>query len=153
MAARKAVNTNRQGANFELQIMKDLSRYGYTVMRSSGSKGVVDVHAVGDVGVRLYIQAKITNPLIPPAERTALLDMATRGEATPLVAYREKGTVLYRILLGPEPRSWTEFVPKPRHDVICGECDHKALAHAELGCWELPGGRSCFCAAFVPPEA
>jgi len=123
-----ARNTTRQGANFELKVMHDLEEHGYTCLRSSGSRGAVDVVAVTPVGGwvdkymhdscgLLFIQCKITNPVIPPYERNAVQDLATRAGAVPLVAHWAKDPatglmrVHYRQLTGPGPRDWAHWAP------------------------------------------
>ena len=123
-----ARNTTRQGANFELKVMHDLEGHGYTCLRSSGSRGAVDVVAVGpEISGRflktgrvenlLLIQCKITNPVIPPYERTAVQDLATRAGAIPLVAHwaADQATGLmrvhYRMLTGPGPKDWAHWAP------------------------------------------
>jgi Holliday junction resolvase len=153
MAARKAQNTNRQGANFELQIMADLDRYGYTTMRSSGSRGAVDVVAVGDHET-LWIQAKITNPMISPAERRAVFDLTTRARGTAIVAHRDSGTVLYRRLIGIGPKDWVPFTPIYSKRAVCAKCKHQARMHTlDTGCWSetssIPGSDyMCDCPTF-----
>jgi Holliday junction resolvase len=157
MAARKAVNTTRQGAAFELQIMEHLRDRGYTVLRSSGSKGAVDVVAVGDPHT-LWIQAKITNPVIPPAERRAVIDLVDRinlagAVALPLVAYRSGGRVHFRELTGPGASEWESFEPTTHRQALCS-CGHRRDAHSmDTGCWtgslgECPG---CVCRTFEFP--
>ena len=131
-----ARNTTRQGANFELKVMHDLEEHGYTCLRSSGSRGAVDVVAVAPLlGPKwlaepseklLFIQCKITNPVISPAERLAVQDLSLRAGALPLVAYWAKaptGTltaygrelslmqVCYRQLTGPGPKDWAHWAP------------------------------------------
>lgn len=116
-----ARNTTRQGANFELKVMHALEEHGYTCLRSSGSRGAVDVVAVPALDVRndfvLFIQCKITNPVIPPYERTAVQDLATRAGAIPLVAHwaADQATGLmrvhYRMLTGPGPKDWAHWAP------------------------------------------
>jgi len=121
-----ARNTTRQGANFELKVMHDLEGHGYTCLRSSGSRGAVDVVAVAELGrfnlfdetgYLLFIQCKITNPVIPPYERTAVQDLAMRAAAIPLVAHwaADKTTGLmrvhYRMLTGPGPKDWAHWAP------------------------------------------
>lgn len=108
--ARRAKNTNRQGANFELAIMADLTEHGYDALRSSGSRGAVDVVAFGD-GEVVLVQAKISEPVIPPAERRAVLSLALRAMAVPLVAWRDKGVIRYRELTGPGPKEWAHWTP------------------------------------------
>lgn len=138
-----ARNTTRQGADFELAVMHFLAGcqggdkpckdpqhatykgYGYTCLRSSGSRGAVDVVAVAPRGwyspketaSLLFIQCKITNPVIPPAERIAIQDLALRAGAVPLVAFRAKDrvtgriTIHFRSLTGPGPKDWESWAP------------------------------------------
>lgn len=115
-----ARNTTRQGANFELDVMKDLESRGYTCLRSSGSRGAVDVVAVparypSDL---IFIQCKITNPVIPPVEREAIGWVSYRARALPVVAYRgqdpdnaRRKKILYRELTGPGPKEWRNWIP------------------------------------------
>lgn len=143
-----ARNTTRQGAGFELEVMHYLAGcpceetyerprhvgwkgFGYDVLRSSGSHGLIDVWALGPVrhlqtplgpiqgqSRTLFIQCKITNPVIPPAERTALLGLALRGGALPIVAHKAKdehtGRVRphFRVLNGPGPKEWSPWDPR-----------------------------------------
>jgi Holliday junction resolvase len=122
-----AKNTTRQGAAFELKVMHALEEHGYTCLRSSGSRGAVDVVAVGPAKpfndhawIRtplLFIQCKITNPVIPPYERNAVQELATRAGAVPLVAHWAKDPetklmrVHYRLLTGPGPKDWAHWAP------------------------------------------
>ena len=120
-----ARNTTRQGANFELKVMHDLEEYGYTCLRSSGSRGAADVMAFhegplyGGAVQALAIQCKITNPVISPAERLAVQNLALCARALPLVAYWAKDTnsihermrVHYRQLTGPGPKDWAHWAP------------------------------------------
>jgi Holliday junction resolvase len=125
-----ARNTTRQGANFELDVMHELEKYGYTCLRSSGSRGAVDVVAVGPEtgnGLRenyglhpdvLFIQCKITNPVISPAERRKVSELALRARALPLVAFKAKHAttglmaVHFRQLTGPGPKEWLPWEPE-----------------------------------------
>lgn len=128
-----ARNTNRQGAQFELDIMHYLDGcscrdnnnprhiewdgFGYESMRSSGSRGKVDVVSVGTTSGLLFIQAKITNWLLPPADRIALQDIALRAGALPLVACKvtdldtRRKRPHFRLLTGPGPKDWETFYP------------------------------------------
>jgi hypothetical protein len=146
MTARRAVNTNRQGANFELQIMKDLDRFGYTTMRSSGSRGAVDVVAIARDEV-LLIQAKISNPLLPPKGRKAVTALALHLPAVsvPLVAYRVRGKVCYRLLTGTGPKDWMLWEPEPTREAVCS-CGHVKGLHADAtGCWWMDMNHSADC--------
>lgn len=138
-----ARNTNRQGADFELDIMHYLAGctceatykspkhigwrgFGYDCARSSGSHGAVDVFAIGAwigggvLGLAkrtLYIQAKITNPMISPAERRKVVDWAGRSGALPLVGYKLEDATTgrvrphFRLLTGTGPRDWVVWEP------------------------------------------
>lgn len=136
-----ARNTTRQGANFELDVMHHLdgcqtwskkrcenpqhrsyAGYGYDSLRSSGSRGAVDVVSVPEMGVLdgtliLFIQCKITNPVIPPSERIAVQNLALRAGALPLVAFKAKDEttgrigIKYRQLTGPGPKDWAPWAP------------------------------------------
>ena len=150
MTARKAKNTNRQGANFELQIMHDLQRRGYDALRSSGSRGKADVVAFGDNHI-LVIQAKITNPVIPPAERAAVRALANRAAAVPLVAYRDNGKVLYRELLGDGPKEFREFRPLTHSDVRCSKCTFGFRLHGYTACPNADC-TACPCDDFTLPK-
>jgi hypothetical protein len=163
MAARKAKNTTRQGAAFELQIMEHLSDRGYTAMRSSGSRGAVDVVAVGDFHT-LWIQAKMTNPLLPPAERRAVVALVDRvnnayhcgtgpvhPSAIPLVAYRSGGRVRFRELVGAGASEWVEFKPRTHRHAQCS-CGHRRDEHStDTGCWFEEGSGGCACPGFEYP--
>lgn len=122
-----ARNTNRQGANFELEVMHYLEPFGYDCLRSSGSRGAVDVVAVAppwwdpvdehDSSNLLFIQCKITNPVISPSERLKVQDLALRAAAIPLVAFKTKDAVTgrvrphFRLLTGPGPKDWVAWEP------------------------------------------
>lgn len=142
-----ARNTNRQGAGFELDVMHYLSGcecettnkvarhvgwrgFGYTTLRSSGSRGKVDVVAVGPHrelktplgliltrGRTLWVQCKVTNPLISPAERRGVTDIASRAGGVALVSYRaqdiDTGRVRphFRMLIGTGPKDWAPWEP------------------------------------------
>jgi holliday junction resolvase Hjr len=132
-----ARNTNRQGAQFELDVMHYLAGtlperwgqgFGYDCLRSSGSRGKVDVVAITPAGGwvekylsescgLLFIQCKITNPLISPAERLGIQDLALRAGALPLVAHRAKDVLTGRVrphfrqLTGPGPKDWLPWEP------------------------------------------
>lgn len=101
------------GIDFERRTRVDLEGNGYWTMRAAGSHGAVDVLAIKP-GQILGVQCKLRNPLIPPAERTALLDWAARCDAVPLVASRVKQgrrtVVVYRRLTGVGPKEWVPWV-------------------------------------------
>jgi len=128
------VNTARQGAAFERRVIHDLTPYGYDCIRSAASKGKVDVVGIGawsecpidtdhhcvdgnnPTGL-LFVQCKLTDPQIGPADRAALLDWSARAGATPLVASWSEHNVTglmavhYRRLTGPGPKQWEPWAP------------------------------------------
>lgn len=121
-----ARNTAQQGAAFERRTIADLESHGYTCIRSAASKGAVDIVAVGrpdddqiwdGQGVLLFVQCKLSNPQISPAERTALNDLALRAGAVPVVAWWAKSettglkAVHYRRLTGDGPKDWVPWAP------------------------------------------
>ena len=135
-----ARNTNRQGANFELDVMHYLAGtkpdkwgpgFGYTCLRSSGSKGKIDVVAIPgheewknrerwDASM-LFIQCKISSePLrspLSPTERMHLMDLALRGNALALTSSMQLDIVTklvrphFRQLTGPGARDWLPWEP------------------------------------------
>lgn len=130
--ARVEKNWNRSGAAFELDIMHYLAGcaceathktprhagwrgFGYDCLRSSGSRGAVDVVAIGSS--LLFVQAKISKPVISPADRRRVQGLALRAGALPLVAYRAQdvstGRVRphFRLLTGPGPKDWVPWEP------------------------------------------
>lgn len=121
------VNTAQQGARFERKVIHDLEPYGYDCIRSAASKGAVDIVAVepeypGDPMWApehrlLFIQCKLSNPLIAPAERQALIGLALRAGAVPIVCHWAKSEITglmavhYRQLTGPGPAEWAPWAP------------------------------------------
>lgn len=114
-----ARNTTRQGANFELDIMHYLAGtmpdkwgpgFGYDCLRSSGSRGAIDVIAIGppahymsegtsDV---LFIQAKRNKPYLSPIDRARVQHLALRAGAVPLLASMAKDITTGRV----RPHFW-----------------------------------------------
>lgn len=126
------VNTAQQGARFERACIAYLEKRGYDCIRSAASKGAVDIVAVGpgepvnpnsllredtDSGPLLFIQCKLSNPVIPPAERVAVLGLALRAGALPIVSWwarpegERKMRPNFRILTGPGPKEWVPWEP------------------------------------------
>lgn len=131
-----AINTTRQGADFELAIMHYLAGtmpekwgpgFGYDCLRSSGSRGAIDVIAVGpddwepvdeaDCTNLLFIQAKRNKPYLSPADRMRVQNLALRAGAVPLLSFMAKDETTglvrphFRILNGPGPNDWAPWEP------------------------------------------
>lgn len=95
-----AVNTNRQGASFELAVAHDLVSAGWWATRVSASKGGCDVIALSPDEV-LLVECKLHGRL--DAEQwNDLYDLAMRCGAVPVLAFREyrKTRIHYRRLMG-----------------------------------------------------
>lgn len=130
-----ARNTTRQGANFELDIMHYLAGtmpekwgpgFGYDCLRSSGSRGAIDVIAIGPEPWRIlmherpslvFIQAKRNKPYLSPADRMRVQNLALRAGAVPLLSFMAKDETTgrvrphFRILMGPGPSDWAPWEP------------------------------------------
>lgn len=136
-------NTAQQGAGFERAVIHHLegcqsrpepcrntqhagwTGYGYDCIRSAASKGKADIVAVGPASPdpdlwtapTLFIQCKRTNPMISPAERAGILDLALRTGGLAIVAHwaADETTGLmrihYRQLTGQGPKEWAPWAP------------------------------------------
>ena len=103
----------RQGSELELAVKRHLQDNGYYVVKSAGSKGVVDLVALkrGEV---LVVQAK-TDGYVPPAERMIFRSLAVSIGAVCLVARWHKPSaraarvVAFQELTAADPgtRDWT----------------------------------------------
>lgn len=86
----KGPNRYRAGADFERNLKLWLEDCGYQVIRSAGSKGAADLVAFRVGTDPLLIQCKLSNGLIPPAERVGLMEAHRHlAHSHPIVAYRE----------------------------------------------------------------
>jgi Holliday junction resolvase len=112
----------RRGADFERRVRIALETDGYEVIRSAGSKGVVDLVCfkgwprdwdVDGPAHLLFVQCKRVNGTIPPSERAELHDYAGRIGALAVVAYQPKPRqpIAYRRLTGPGAKDWQPWTP------------------------------------------
>jgi Holliday junction resolvase len=147
------MNQYQRGARVEREVQKWLEARGFTTMRAAGSKGKIDVMAIRD-DEQLFIQVKISDGLIKPAERRELIRLGRMAGATPLVAYKEETgegnrvRVVFQQLTGTGPHdrmTWepgvaptpiTEIrLPVGRREadrcVGCGEVDQPGCATGE----------------------
>lgn len=107
--------------------------YGYDCIRSAASKGKADIVAVPpltlcDCGCEaqstekthlLFVQCKRTNPMISPAERAGILDLALRTGGLAIVAHwapnedsiHRRMKIHYRRLTGPGAKEWAPWAP------------------------------------------
>jgi Holliday junction resolvase len=93
-----------RGADFERKVGKDLQRHGYFVIRSGGSRGPVDLAANAPGPVNLYIQCKRDGRL-SIEDRRDLYNLALAFNATPILAYNDKG-VRYSEIQGDAYVDW-----------------------------------------------
>lgn len=109
------------GKKFEVAIKSRLERRGYFVMRAYGSKGKVDLLAIGMPclergATALFIQCKRRGS-IGSAEWNELYELAQRFGAWPVVCTKlsERTVGFYRLDIPREPRKpgrpWTLFDP------------------------------------------
>lgn len=117
----------RRGRDFERAVRQQLERRGYFVMRSTMSKGPVDLLAVGPLTARagisgLFVQAKRTGE-ISSVEWNVLFELARRFGGWPVVAFRpsDRKTAYYRLDARREYRAqgrpWVAFDPGTLVDV------------------------------------
>jgi Holliday junction resolvase len=85
-----------KGRTLEWEARKYLAGNGYEVFRSAGSKTKVDLIAIkpGDI---VFVQCKVDGYL-PPAERTALRNLALMVKAQPVVCWWHKDGRAARVL-------------------------------------------------------
>ncbi|WP_125777165.1 Holliday junction resolvase [Antribacter gilvus] len=104
----------QRGRRLEWDVQHDLAAHGYITLRAASSKGAADVIGFKP-GQVVFVQAK-TNGLIPPAERVALLHLASLiPGALAIVAARP--TTTYRRLTGPGPKDWVSWTPDELEEV------------------------------------
>lgn len=113
------MNQGRRGARAEREVADELGVYGFDVIRSAGSRGCMDLTAVGD-DVVLLVQLKLGTygkPFVmpSPAERRELMRISRRlVNGVPVAACRIPGAgsraprTLYRLLTGTGPADWVE---------------------------------------------
>lgn len=110
-----AVNRYQQGANFERSVRENLTLFGYSSVRSAGSKSKVDIVAWKE-GVLLFIQCKINGLCSPLERKTILAESMKLTQAFPIVAYglkegRSAMVPAYRVLTGVESYQHRRFYP------------------------------------------
>jgi Holliday junction resolvase len=106
-----AMTRYASGYAFEKRVINALTLDGYACVRAAGSKGVADVVALKP-GQVLLVQVKLRNPRLPPAERAALMALAQRLKALPVVAYQPapRKPIAYRRLVGTGPKDFVPFL-------------------------------------------
>ena len=81
----------RRGRDLENRTRKELERHNFTVVRSAGSKGTIDIVAWDRLWLRL-IQVKTSTRDVTPVEREALEELwIPRGARVELWTWRKDG--------------------------------------------------------------
>lgn len=75
----------RKGASFENLVKDILTEDGWVAIRSAGSHGIIDVIGI-KVDEKWFIQCR-TNGNLSQEEREALIDLANKHKARPILAY------------------------------------------------------------------
>jgi len=104
------VSGYRNGSELERAAKHALEDDGYYVIKSGGSKGIVDLAAFKP-GETLFVQCKLTGYL-SPAERVKFLRLAETLRTVPLVGLwvktgRDARRVGFMRLTGTGPRDWS----------------------------------------------
>ena len=93
---------NRQyeaGDRFEKRVMNDLRRRGYVCFQTRGSKTATDIIALNPTAT-LLVQAKSGTTQPDHTQWNALMDLAFKAYAEPLVADRDGRKIRYRLITG-----------------------------------------------------
>jgi Holliday junction resolvase len=90
----------RIGRAFEYRVRDHLEKGGYFVVRSAMSHGPVDLVGLKR-GVVLLVQCKMRGR-ISRGEREALCSLAERVRGLPILAFKQKRRLAFRVLRGPE---------------------------------------------------
>jgi hypothetical protein len=88
------VNHAVAGRNLEWEVRHELEADGYSVIRSAGSKGAVDLIAI-KAGQVLFVQVKRTTPP-SPAAWNLLFDLAEMASAIPVLATARPKPITYQ---------------------------------------------------------
>lgn len=93
LSGRVAVSHYRAGRDLEHEVRHQLEGDGYSVIRSAGSKGAVDLIAI-KVGQVLFVQVKRTTAP-GPAAWNLLFDLAEMASAIPVLATARPKPITY----------------------------------------------------------
>ena len=112
--------TNRQrGDYFERQARAALQARGWWVIRAAGSLGEADLVALRAGNLPMLISCKINPSGLRARERDALIAVAKRCDANPVLAHRPRGGfVRFVFLLGNGGAGWElDTLPVPKGTV------------------------------------
>lgn len=88
----------KKGRRFEYRVRDFLEDNGYFVIRSAGSKGIVDLAAF-KFGEVLFVQSKGNSKPLCVEEWNDLYSKARQNGATPVHAYNDKGKIVLKRLM------------------------------------------------------
>ena len=122
------MNTKAKGAKFELACKKALQAAGWTVVKSSDSKGPADVVAIRQEAGRsrvLFIECKGGSNTLGPEQWNRLCEAAEWCAATPVLADKVKGVAAPRFWQITGLKTGRLGVPQPRipFDIDVWEAD------------------------------
>lgn len=96
------------GANLERRVKADLQKHGWLVVRSAGSRGEVDLIAIGpDLTQRALVQCK-RDGRMSLEDRRGLEALADAFSSLPILAYLDGGIQYSRI----EGDGYKDWVPE-----------------------------------------
>lgn len=86
-------NRYRKGARLENEVKDILLADDWAAVRAAGSHGIIDVMA-DKYGEVWFIQCR-KGGYLSPEERSELIALAEKHKATPILAYKSKGDIIF----------------------------------------------------------
>jgi Holliday junction resolvase len=95
-----------RGADFERKVKADLQANGWFVVRSAGSRSIVDLLAIMPGPLGLFVQCKRDGRL-SIEERMALFDIALAFNSIAVLAFKDDdGSIQYSEIVGERYEDW-----------------------------------------------
>lgn len=82
-----------KGAKFEIVVRDILLEDNWVAVRSAGSHGIIDVLAIKQ-DIKWFIQCR-TRGNLSGGERNELVVLAKKHNATPILAYKKEGDIIF----------------------------------------------------------
>ena len=98
----------RKGASFENLVKDILINDGWLAIRSAGSHSIIDVLAI-NANEKWIIQCR-TSGNLSGNERKELITLAEKHKATPVLAYKSKGNIVFEEIKSKIPTFHYEVV-------------------------------------------
>jgi Holliday junction resolvase len=116
----------KRGYAFELKVWKDLERNGMFVVRSGGSRGMVDMAAHAPGPINYYVQCKRDGRL-SIEDRRDLYNLAMAFNATPILAYRDDDGQIKYSEIAQQGDAYVDWHPNDE-PTIAPACDESVTA-------------------------